>query len=101
MTSAPVVVHRPSLSGGRRSAGGSGSSAAVAAVSALARLDELEKDLLARRDKAEREGWAGEIEGLNLTLALLRSKRDESQRMARRPAVDLGIPARRRPKESE
>ncbi|MGZ3103602.1 recombinase [Streptomyces sp. H72] len=58
----------------------------------LARLDEFEKDLLARRDRAEREGWAGEIEGLNLTLALLRSKRDESQRMARRPAVDLGIP---------
>jgi hypothetical protein len=58
----------------------------------LARLDELEKNLLARRDWAEREGWAGEIEGLNLTLALLRSKRDESQRMARRPAVDLGIP---------
>ncbi|MFE0055264.1 tyrosine-type recombinase/integrase [Streptomyces sp. NPDC059003] len=67
----------------------------------LARLDELEKDLLARRVRAEREGWAGEIEGLNLTLALLHSKRDESQRMARRPAVDLGIPARRRPKESE
>ncbi|MFJ8150573.1 hypothetical protein ACIQ6R_36910 [Streptomyces sp. NPDC096048] len=56
------------------------------------RFDELEKDLFARRDRAEREGWAGEIEGLNLTLALLRSKRDESQRMARRPAVDLGIP---------
>ncbi|MER5563871.1 recombinase [Streptomyces sp. NPDC002506] len=58
----------------------------------LGRLDELEKDLLARRDRAEREGWAGEIEGLNLTLALLPSKREESQRMARRPAVDLGIP---------
>ncbi|MFD5779452.1 recombinase [Streptomyces sp. NPDC126933] len=58
----------------------------------LARLDELEKDLLARGYRTEREGRAGEIEGLTLTLALLRSKPDESQRMARRPAVDLGIP---------
>ncbi|GHB30808.1 hypothetical protein GCM10010331_16520 [Streptomyces xanthochromogenes] len=58
----------------------------------LARLDDLEKNLLSRGDRAEREGWAGEIEERNLPLALLRSKRDESQRMARRPVVDLGIP---------
>ncbi|MFD5242875.1 hypothetical protein [Streptomyces tendae] len=67
----------------------------------ISRLDDLEGDLIARRTRAHAEGWAGEIEGLNLTLALLRTKRDESQRMARRPAVDLGIPARRRPKKAE
>ncbi|MGW1554141.1 tyrosine-type recombinase/integrase [Streptomyces sp. NPDC002346] len=67
----------------------------------LARLTELEADLLQRRAQAEAEGWIGEIEGLDLTLTFLRAKRDETRRRARRPAVDLGIPARRRPKESE
>jgi hypothetical protein len=32
-------------------------------------LDELKEDLVARRGRAEREGWLGEIEGINLTLA--------------------------------
>ncbi len=58
----------------------------------LARLDELETDLLARRERAETEGWAGEIEGIDLTLTFLRAKRDEAQRRADRPAVELGIP---------
>jgi hypothetical protein len=34
----------------------------------LARLDELEADLLNRRARAEAEGWIGEIEGIDLTL---------------------------------
>ncbi|QDY80004.1 recombinase [Streptomyces qinzhouensis] len=58
----------------------------------LPRLIELEADLLARRTRAEAEGWIGEIEGINLTLTFLRSKRDETQRRAQRPAVHLGIP---------
>ncbi|MGW9299511.1 tyrosine-type recombinase/integrase [Streptomyces cyaneofuscatus] len=67
----------------------------------LPRLAELEADLLDRRDRAEAEGWIGEIEGIDLTLTFLRAKRDEAQRRAQRPAVHLGIPARHRPKDSK
>uniref|UniRef100_UPI003CD0C111 hypothetical protein n=1 Tax=Saccharothrix mutabilis TaxID=33921 RepID=UPI003CD0C111 len=58
----------------------------------LARLDELETDLLARRTRAQAEGWGGEIEGIDMTLTFLRAKRDDTQRRLRRPAVNLGIP---------
>ena len=57
----------------------------------LPRLDELETDLLDRRSRAEQEGWLGEIDGLDLTLNLLRQKRDEIRRMLRR-STDLGMP---------
>lgn len=63
----------------------------------LPRLDELEQDLLARRHRAVEEGWRGEIEGLDLTLTFLRSKRTRTQRNARLGApaqVDLGMPTR-------
>ncbi|WP_333762876.1 recombinase [Streptomyces sp. IBSBF 2390] len=66
----------------------------------LPRLVELEADLLDRRTRAEAEGWVGETEGIDLTLTFLRAKRDETQRMARRPAVDLGIPTPRRVREN-
>ena len=59
----------------------------------LVRLDELETDLLDRRNRAETENWAGEIEGIDMTLTFLRAKRDNTQRRLRRPAVALGIPA--------
>ena len=58
----------------------------------LARLDELETDLLDRRARAETENWAGEIEGIDMTLTLLRAKREDTQRRLRRPGIDLGIP---------
>jgi hypothetical protein len=61
----------------------------------LGRLNELEADLLARRERAEDEGWSGEIEGLDLTLALLRTKRDATERLVRKPLIDLGIPVPR------
>ncbi|WP_223838052.1 recombinase [Streptomyces venezuelae] len=61
----------------------------------------MEADLLQRRAQAEVEGWIGEIEGIDLTLAFLCAKRDETQRRAQRPTLHLGIPARRRPKASE
>lgn len=67
----------------------------------LARLTELEADLLQRRAQAKAEGWIGEIEGIDLTLTFLRAKRDETQRRAQRPTLHLGIPARRRPKGPE
>jgi hypothetical protein len=58
----------------------------------LARLTELEADLLQRRAQAEAEGWIDEIEGIDLTLTFLRAKRDETQRRTQHPPVDLGIP---------
>ena len=54
----------------------------------LPRLDELERDLLARRERAEDEGWLGEIDGLDLTLSFLRDKRTRARRL-----TNLGIPA--------
>jgi len=59
----------------------------------LARLDELEEDLITRRRRALEEGWHGEVEGLDLTLAFLRSKRNQTQRMQRAGTVNLGLPA--------
>ena len=58
----------------------------------LGRLDELETDLVDRRARAEVEGWAGETEGIEMTLTFLRAKRDETQRRLQRPTVDLGVP---------
>ncbi|MEU6156671.1 hypothetical protein ABZ816_42710, partial [Actinosynnema sp. NPDC047251] len=49
--------------------------------------------LLARRARAERESWLGEVEGIDLTLALLRQKREETNRLARIAPVNLGIPS--------
>ncbi|MEV7739175.1 recombinase [Streptomyces sp. NPDC088921] len=63
------------------------------------RLDELEADLLARRQRAIDEGWRGEVEGLDLTLRFLRSKRVQAHRAAATGRVDLGMPtlSRHRP----
>jgi integrase len=61
----------------------------------LARLDEIEADLLTRRERAQAEGWHGEIEGLDLTLSFLRNKRAHTQRFTRR--VQLGLPAVHQP----
>jgi hypothetical protein len=58
----------------------------------LYRLDTIEADLTARQDRAEQEGWLGEIEGIELTLSALRAKRDDVNGRLRR-SHDLGIPA--------
>ncbi|MEU8251063.1 site-specific integrase [Nonomuraea sp. NPDC048916] len=58
----------------------------------LHRLDEIELDLLARRARAEAEGWLGEIEGIDLTLTFLRQKRDQTRRLARVAPIHLGMP---------
>jgi hypothetical protein len=58
----------------------------------LPRLDELEEDLIARRQRAIEEGWPGEVEGLALTLKFLRSKRLQAQRAATSGPVGLGMP---------
>lgn len=57
----------------------------------LHRLDELEVDLIARRQRADDEGWQGEIEGIELTLGFLRGKRDGVTRRVSR-SCDLGMP---------
>ncbi|MFF3315865.1 hypothetical protein ACFYV5_10180 [Streptomyces sp. NPDC003035] len=57
------------------------------------RLEEIETDLIARRARADAEGWLGEIEGIDLTLRLLRQKQVEAGRLTYVPqTVDLGIP---------
>ncbi|MFJ1797223.1 tyrosine-type recombinase/integrase [Kitasatospora griseola] len=58
----------------------------------LPRLDELEEDLVSRRRRAVAEGWRGEVEGLDLTLTFLRSKREQTRRFHRSGPVSLGIP---------
>lgn len=57
----------------------------------IRRLDEIETDLVKRRERAEIEGWIGEIEGVDLTLTFLRSKRIGAVRLSRR-IVSLGRP---------
>lgn len=59
----------------------------------LPRLNVIEEDLLERRARAEKEGWLGEIEGIDLTLQFLRQKREQTQRLARIAPVSLGLPA--------
>ncbi|WP_199840248.1 tyrosine-type recombinase/integrase [Streptomyces viridochromogenes] len=58
----------------------------------LPRLDELEKDLVMRRKRAEEEQWLGEIEGIDLTLTFLRTKQADAIRSRRRTTVDLEFP---------
>lgn len=57
----------------------------------IPRLTDIETDLIARRERADAEGWQGEIEGIDLTLTALRTKRDEVAHRFRR-TVRLGIP---------
>ena len=52
----------------------------------IGRLHELEVDLIAGRSRAHREGWLGEIEGLDLTLSHLRGKREQTRRLPAPPA---------------
>jgi integrase len=61
----------------------------------LGRLEEIETDLLARRAHAEAEGWLGELEGIDLTLTFLGSKREEAIRISSRGPIALGLPTRR------
>jgi site-specific recombinase XerD len=62
----------------------------------LPRLDTIEDDLMQRRDRASQEGWLGEIEGIDVTLARLRRKRDQTLRLSKTAApVHLGIPTTR------
>ncbi len=58
-----------------------------------ARLVEIRDNLLARIAEAEREGWLGEVEGLQVSLAGAEDKLSQLDRRAHASApVDLGIP---------
>jgi hypothetical protein len=63
----------------------------------LPRLAELETDLETGRDRASAEGWLGEIEGIDLTLRLLREKQATAERISADSAtggvIDLGMPS--------
>jgi hypothetical protein len=61
------------------------------------RLDEIRDNLLARITEAEREGWAGEAEGLKVSLAAATNKIAQADLTAARRAehVHLGVPAYR------
>lgn len=48
--------------------------------------------ICARRKRAVAEGWQGEIEGIDLTLNFLRSKREQTSRFQRTGTVELGLP---------
>jgi len=61
----------------------------------LPRLDDIESDLLARREQAENEGWRGELEGLEVTIAHLRAKRTRGQRLVASQLVRLPFPTLR------
>jgi hypothetical protein len=61
------------------------------------RLEEIRDNLYARITEAEREGWAGEAEGLKVSLAAATSKLAQAELTASRraDAIHLGIPAYR------
>ncbi|MCQ8835280.1 hypothetical protein [Streptomyces malaysiensis] len=55
---------------------------------------EIRDNLLGRIAEAEREGWLGEIEGLQVSLAGAQSKISQIDRAPRTGPVMLGMPAR-------
>jgi integrase len=61
------------------------------------RLEEIRANLHARIAEAEREGWAGEAEGLKISLARANEKLAQADKAAARrtEAIHLGIPAYR------
>ena len=56
------------------------------------RLIEIRDNLTARIAEARREGWAGEVEGLQISLAGAEEKLAQIHKRATQPAIDLGIP---------
>ena len=64
------------------------------------RLLDVRENLLARIDEARREGWLGEVEGLQISLAGARTKLAQVEQMtstAPRQPVQLGTPTRTHP----
>ena len=64
------------------------------------RLLDVRENLLARIEEARREGWLGEVEGLQISLAGARTKLAQVEQMTStgpRQPVQLGIPTRTHP----
>jgi hypothetical protein len=61
------------------------------------RLTEIRDNLNSRIAEAEREGWPGEIEGLQVSLAGAEDKLAQIDRRTRNGTTHLGIPAIRKP----
>ncbi|MFI6906166.1 hypothetical protein ACIBKY_33220 [Nonomuraea sp. NPDC050394] len=59
-----------------------------------ARLAEIRDNLIARITEAEQEGWLGEIEGLQVSLASAEEKlaQLDAEQVRQRQVVDLGMP---------
>ena len=62
----------------------------------IERLDQIDADLILRRERAQAEGWFGELEGIDLTKRFLEEKRSEALRLSRTSLTSLGIPSVRR-----
>jgi hypothetical protein len=60
----------------------------------LPRMQQLQDDLVARRRRAVDEGWLGEVDGIDLTLRLLREKQAGAAKLTRR-TVEVGMPGLR------
>jgi integrase len=62
------------------------------------RLLEVRDNLITRIEEARREGWLGEVEGLQVSLAGARHKLTQLDQIAnRRSTTDLGMPAKTQP----
>ena len=57
------------------------------------RIAEIRDNLTARITEAEREGWLGEIEGLQISLTGANDKLAQIDRRRDRQPADLGLPA--------
>jgi integrase len=57
------------------------------------RLAEIRDNLIARIEEARREGWPGEVEGLQISLAGAEDKLAQIDRRSSAQTVDLGIPS--------
>lgn len=56
------------------------------------RLTEVRDNLRARIAEAEMEGWLGEVEGLRVSLAGAQTKLTQTDQLARRADINLGMP---------
>jgi len=60
------------------------------------RIIEIRDNLINRIAEADREGWLGEVEGLNISLAGANDKLAQIDRRPPATAIDLGMPSERR-----
>ncbi|MFD4698543.1 tyrosine-type recombinase/integrase [Streptomyces niveus] len=63
------------------------------------RLVEIRDNLIDRISEAEKEGWLGEIEGLQVSLSGARAKLDQIDTATTGSSVDLGMPSLDRPQK--